>query len=244
MKRLIIILAIFLFLFSAITISQASLLGNQVELKNYESSVGVGYFQQKIKMEANKSAWSNLSFEQTQIYLQFYEIITEGVDFYIRAGAADLKDEENDFTDDYKPFVAIGLDADWHFKNFTLTLLCQASMFSKYTNDKNFKISAVPTKGILQVKNYWEAHIAAIAQTNLGGLSIYGGPLFVPFKAQSTGILKNENGSERERTDYESKQNIGAVFGVRIPLFKGWNINVEGQYTEELAGGIALNKIF
>lgn len=90
-----------------------------------------------------------------------------------------------------------------------------------------------------------EINLGVGLQGKIGDVIIYGGPVayWTRAKVDWTGTIEGK-GSKTESTSIKEKNNVGGFAGVRLPLTKGLNFDVEGQYKSRFSFGGALTYSF
>lgn len=85
-------------------------------------------------------------------------------------------------------------------------------------------------------------------QGKIGDVIVYGGPVayWARHKVEATVAVyaATETYTLTESTTYKEKNNIGGFAGIRIPLSKSLNLEVEGQYKSDFSMGGALTYAF
>ena len=191
-------------------------------------SVGGGYFY-------NSDTWKfgsksqDYKFTQNQIYLQF-GAAHQNIEFYIRVGAADFKlgnaFPNGDFTDNYKPFGTMGVKGFIEINSYVgIGLFAQGSIFSSYKSQS------------VEIKDLNEVDFGLMLQGKINRICVYAGPFLYATHAKAE---PTTTGSD----SFNQSNNFGGVAGIRIPISKGINFEVEGQYRQEFSAGGAITYSF
>jgi hypothetical protein len=265
MKKLVLVIAI-----AAIFITSSIVYGGQFgppepAAKEGKAALGIGYFYHSAKF---KSDWGESKSTQNQAYLQLGYGLAKNWEAYIRVGGADAKIKEAfefdnstpDFKDGLKPGGTIGVKGVFNVSDsFGIGPFLQASISSGYKDTKTgtLTIDDVDGDGLddtintesWKIKNPWEVNIGIAIQAKIGETIIYGGPVAYWAKSKveatftgtgSTGAAISGSGS----TTYKEKNNIGGFAGLRVPLSKSLNLEVEGQMKSRFSFGGALTYSF
>ncbi|MCL5061711.1 MAG: hypothetical protein M0Z70_07045 [Nitrospiraceae bacterium] len=221
-------------------------------------ALGVGYFYYTAKWKPKDSDWEEGKVRQNQAYLQAsYGFIKNG-EIYLRVGGADAKLKEaffdnSDFKRGLKPFGTLGVKGVFNITpSFGIGPFLQASLFPSYKDDTTgtATISGIPVSGTetLKVIKPREINIGLGLQGKIGEAILYGGPVIYWEKAKAdwtfTGTIAGIPVSLSDSTTYKEKNNIGGFAGVRLPLGKGLNFEVEGQLKSRFSMGGALTYSF
>jgi len=187
-------------------------------------SLGVGYFYSADQLELSDKS-KDYKFSQNQIYLQFSATL-EKIEFYIRGGGADFKLENafpgGDFNDNYKLFGTMGVRGMIDITPYLgIGAFVQGSLFSTYKS-----------QGV-EIKDLGEADVGLMLQGKINRICVYAGPFlyWTHAKTESSGSLNQSN-------------NFGGVAGIRIPIYKGINFEIEGQYRQEFSAGAGISYSF
>jgi hypothetical protein len=211
----------------AFSTAQAEYFGTPEPLaRDGNFSLGAGYSYVSNKYELTSSS-ETFKFKQNQIYLQinaFYRYL----EFYGRVGGADYKVDDgpgslSDFKDNsYKPFVAVGTKGKWDFApHFSLGPFLEASYFAEHSDQVNGQK--------VDIGGYYKVDLGLFLQAKFQPVMIYAGPFAY--------LVRGDISVGSSSQDFEEKGNFGGAAGIRINLFKGLDIGLEAQYTEEFSAG-------
>ncbi len=263
MKKLILAIAI-----AAIFITSSIVYAGQFgppepAAKEGKVSLGVGYFYSSAKWKPKDTDWKESKVTQNQTYLQVGYGFVKNAEVYLRAGGADAKftntfltsaDEptylsgfKSDFKDGYKPFGTIGVKGVFNVSDsFGIGPFLQASLYSSYKDSTSGTAGGSASSQTITVKNPREINLGVGLQGKIGDVIIYGGPVAYWTKAKVAWTASPSASWEVSSvsTTYKEKNNIGGFAGVRIPLSKSLNLEVEGQYKSEFSMGGALTYAF
>jgi len=234
--------------------------------KNGKVSLGLGYFYYSAKLKLNDLGEGKVT--SNQAYLQLGYGLAKDWEAYVRVGGADMKAKEvfefdnstPDATNGLKPAGTIGVKGIFNVNNsFGIGPFLQASISSSYKETKTGTLTIGDVDGdgtddtinteTFKIKNPWEVNLGIALQGKIGEAIIYGGPVAYWQKSKveielagtgSTGALL----SGKESLTAKEKNNIGGFAGVRVPLSKNLNLEVEGQYKSEFSMGGALTYSF
>ena len=264
MKKLILAIAIAA-IFATGSIAYAGQFGPpEPAAKEGKVSLGLGYFYSSAKFKPkNTEDWEEEKISQNQTYLQIGYGFTKNWEAYLRVGGADLKvkniiddpDMTNsgpkDFKDGLKPFGTLGVKGviyESDNKSFGIGPFVQATLYSSYKDEWTLNELGWSDQGYAKakIKNPSEINLGVSAQVKIGEILLYGGPVAYWYKVKgefdAQNLTSGESGSDS--TTYKEKNNIGGFAGVRIPLSKSLNLEVEGQYKSEFSMGGALTYAF
>ena len=197
------------------------------------------------------------TFRQNQIYSQAAYGAANLWEVYGRVGVADLRISDafassraltvvskNDFEENWKFFGTLGGKlfypaTDW----FGLGTFVQGTYhFSNYTDDIVGAYDATPFVADLKIKNLWDVHFGISLQvTILRSIKIYGGPY--AYYAQAEACLPAAvPGLPPGAGDdvWKNKSSVGGFVGADVALFKGFRLNIEGQYADHFSIGSAV----
>jgi len=268
MKKLILTIAIAA-IFTTGSIAYAGQFGPpEPAAKEGKVALGVGYFYSSAKFKNTDSDGGEGKVTSNQAYLQLGYGLAKDWEAYVRVGGADMKAKEvfefdnstPDATNGLKPAGTIGVKGIFNVNNsFGIGPFLQASISSSYKETKTGTLTIGDVDGdgtddtinteTFKMKNPWEVNLGIALQGKIGEAIIYGGPVAYWQKSKvefelagtgSTGALL----SGKESLTAKEKNNIGGFAGVRVPLGKGLNLEVEGQYKSEFSMGGALTYSF
>lgn len=230
--------------------------------KEGKTALGIGYFYHTAKWKSDSGSTKEMT--QNQAYLQLGYGFIKNWEAYLRVGGADSKikdafetsaDDPNcagfksDFKDGYKPFGTIGVKGVFNVSDsFGIGPFLQASLYSSYKDETagTYNVPPVtPASQTMKVKKPSEINLGIGLQGKIGEAIIYGGPVAYWTKAKAewtvtiTGV-----GTETDSVTVKEKNNIGGFAGIRLPLGKNVNLEVEGQYKSRFSMGGALTYSF
>jgi hypothetical protein len=232
--------------------------------KEGKASLGVGYFYSSSKMKPkNTEDWEEIKPTQNQAYLQLGYGFTKNWEAYLRVGGADLKLKDvitdpditntgpKDFKDGFKPFGTLGVKGllyESNNKSFGIGPFIQATLYSSYKDEWTFSELGWSDSGYVKakVKNPLDINLGISAQAKIGEVILYGGPVgfWNKAKAELEGQNLTTGNGGSDSTTFKEKNNIGGFAGVRIPLSKSLNLEVEGQMKSKFSFGGALTYSF
>lgn len=237
--------------------------------KEGKVALGIGYFNYSAKLKPKDSGWEEGRVRQNAVGLQVgYGFIKNG-EIYLRVGGADLKSKEAfllndaDFKRGLKPFGTIGIKGVFNVTpSFGIGPFLQASLGSSYTDKESVSVTLTAPLTIfdttlpagtytvtetLKAKNSREINLGVGLQGKIGETIIYGGPVAYWTRAKADwtiGVTGPVTDSISASTTYKEKNNIGGFAGVRLPLGKNVNFEVEGQLKSRFSMGGALTYAF
>lgn len=234
--------------------------------KEGKAALGIGYFSYSAKIKPKDTEnWNESKTSQNQAYLQLGYGFIKNWEAYLRVGGADLKSKDafstdspragfkSDFDDGYKPFGTVGVKGIFSISNsFGIGPFFQASLYSSYEDSASGTNSGFSETQTLKVKNQREINAGVGLQGKIGDVIIYGGPVAYWAKSNVEATLKvvgavyASTGTDTATlsTTYKEKKNIGGFAGIRIPLSKSLNLEVEGQMKSKFSMGGALTYAF
>jgi len=233
--------------------------------KEGKAALGIGYFNYSAKWKPKDSDGDeDKVIRQNQTYLQLSYGLAKNWEAYLRVGGADSKIKDTfwtsageaalsgfkpDFKDGYKPFGTIGVKGVFNITpSFGIGPFFQASLYSSYKDSTSgtYDVPPVtPASQEIKVKNPWDINIGVGLQGKIGETIIYGGPVayWTKAKGEWTGTIEGV-GTDTESVTLKEKNNIGGFAGLRLPLGKGLNLEVEGQLKSRFSMGGALTYSF
>lgn len=229
--------------------------------KEGKAALGIGYFYHSAKWKPKDDAWETVKAKQSQAYLQVSYGFTKNWEAYLRLGGAnakiknafytseddpDLSGFKSDFKDGLKPFGTIGVRGVFNVSpSFGIGPFLQASLYSSYKDETTGTILGIPASQEMKVKKPREINLGLGLQYKIGEAIIYGGPVayWTRAKAEWTGTITGV-GTDTDSTTFKEKNNVGGFAGVRLPLGKGLNFEVEGQLKSRFSMGGALTYSF
>lgn len=196
--------------------------------------LSLGYSMQLQQWEPDGGA-GGAKITQNQYYLQLGTMLSEYAGGYLRLGMADFDDGKG-FQDGYKlqgGLLFKGLFFGEKRKPWGFGYALLGTIAQSYESTSG-GVSA-------EVKLPWDIGLALSLQRRLGGWGLlYGGVLgkYGQFTVDYTGA-----GTLRSTT-FKETGNVGGVFGGRFHLGKGWLLDAEAQYTNELSAGVSFTYLF
>ncbi len=220
-------------------------------------SFGVGYFfyQDKIGDET----FSKI--QQHQIYLEVSKSIARYFEVYLRFGGADAtgKDifisddptvtfDKSDFDGDWRPFETLGLKGYYPVSNiFGVGVFAQGTYyFDSYKDTLTGTIAGIPFSAQFEFKNWWNFTCGAALQAKLPyDILVYAGPYFF-WSEITAGSTISALGTTYANDDstLRNESHAGGYLGLVLPVTKQFKVNLEGQYSKELSGGILASYSF
>lgn len=262
MKRMVLIVTL-LILFMTANIAYAGQFGAMEPVSELgKVSLGIGYFYYSDKLEPKDRegtwiGWKKSKITQNQAYLQLGVGIMPNSEVYFRVGGADIKVPDAFLTsadgpelagfkdklkDSLKPFGTIGIKGGYNFAPpFGIGYFVNTSLGSNYRDKTAGTFLGVPATQEMKIKRPWEVNLGVALQGKIGEVLLYGGPLvyWARSKVEWEGTIPGV-GSISDSTTYKEKNNLGGFAGLRLPLGKGFNIEVEGQLKSRFSAGGSL----
>ncbi len=230
-------------------------------------SLGIGSYYSKNKWEprAEKEFFQTKKIETHQIYL---ELSVEGnrTESYFRVGGANLrvKDRfqtgislndptvvgfESKFKDGYRLFGTVGVKGAIDISdNLALGPFVQLTMAADdYEDTSAGTVAGNSHTQKFIYKRPWEVDVGLMLQYADRGFVVYGGPMLywgrskVEYLTTSAALSPGPLSLEAK---HRIKGPFGGVAGVRIPVVPGLNLEIEGQYTNQLSGGAGISWSF
>ncbi len=265
MKKLVLVIAV-LMLFAMGSVVYAGQFGPpEPTAKEGKVALGVGYFYHSAKLKS-KDGEDESKVTQNQAYLQLGYGFVKNAEVYIRVGGADDKGTDafitsgsgrtgfkSDLKDGYKPFGTIGAKGVFNVTpSFGIGPFLQASLYSSYKDSTSGTGTGFSETQEVKGKKSREINLGIGLQGKIGETIIYGGPVayWAKSKSEWTGKLVGATyvatGTDTSTysTTYKEKNNIGGFAGVRVPLSKKLNLEVEGQLKSRFSFGGALTYSF
>ncbi|MBP7341740.1 MAG: hypothetical protein KA957_05440 [Syntrophaceae bacterium] len=148
------------------------------------------------------------------------------------------------FDENWKFFGTLGAKAFYPVTAFFgAGVFAQASYnFSNFTDDVTGVAGTTPYMVDLKLRHVWDVNFGAALQATVpGGLRLYAGPYAYYRRADGdlSAAVFGLQGAMRD-VSFKNKSAAGAFFGADIPLFKGFRLNIEGQYTDRFSCGSAV----
>jgi hypothetical protein len=209
----------------------------------------IGYFWSQGDWSADEKDFDDALISQSEVYVQAGYGLSDNWETYFRIGAADfrIKDpvpdefvgvEDFDMEDDLKPFVTLGARGLFYRGSFfNLGAFVQGSYYSPYEDKKTAELPGGTTSLMLEFRDHWALNAGAALQAELGGVSVYAGPILyfsrgtLEFEASALGV------TESRSSTYEEHNNLGAVAGISVPLSGLGSLYFEGQYRNKISAG-------
>lgn len=254
MKRIWLVIAFLIFLAADSFVYAGQFGPPEPVSKEGKISLGLGYSYYSAKWKSKDTEdWIESKVKQNQAYIQASYGFIKNSEIYLGIGGADIKAKDafdfnnpQDFKDSSKPFGTIGIKGIF---NITPSLgigpFLQATLlFSDYKDEKTGDISGIPVSATLKYKKPWDVNLGIGFQTKIGDTVLYAGPFAywtrakVEAEATALGITVTDS------TTYKEKNNLGGFAGFRLPLGKGFNLEVEGQLKSRFSAGSSLVYLF
>jgi hypothetical protein len=197
---------------------------------------------------------------QNQIYTQVAYGAKNMWEVYGRLGVSDLKifdafsssdssttTNKNNLEENWKFFGTLGSKGFFPInKYFGVGAFIQGTYhFSNYT-DSVSGITGAPSMAYtaeLKIKNLWDVNGGIGLQLTVPmNIKIYAGP-YAYYSEAKASLDSNVSGLDFAAGDVtiRNKSIAGGFAGVDIPLFKGFHLNVEGQYADRFSAGAAIS---
>ncbi|HAK88802.1 MAG: hypothetical protein A2077_02640 [Nitrospirae bacterium GWC2_46_6] len=267
MKKTAVIFAVLIFVLAGSAAYAGQFGPPEPAAKEGKVALGIGYFHSQTKIQPNDTTnFKESKMTQNQAYLNMGYGLAKNWETYLRVGIADDKAApgfettdrsgiKSDFKDSYKPFGTIGIKGVFNVTDsFGIGPFFQASLYSSYEDSASGTVSTGSSETqTVKVKNPREINLGIGLQGKIGETIIYGGPVayWVKNKTEWAGKLGAGTVYAATGTDtyvlsttYKEKNNIGGFAGIRIPLSKSLNLEVEGQLKSKFSFGGALSYSF
>jgi hypothetical protein len=194
---------------------------------------------------------------QNQIYSEAGYGFQRYWDVYGRIGVSDLKifdafnsysaltvASDSDFKENWKFFGTLGAKGFYPVNNyFGIGAFIQGTYyFDKFYDNVLGTDNGTPFVAELKIKYLWDASFGIGAQAMLPyDIKLYVGP-YVYYSQAKASLLSNITNLEfgAGEVTIKNKTNLGGYTGAFIPLGKGFQLNIEGQYSERLSAGAAI----
>jgi phospholipid-binding lipoprotein MlaA len=214
----------------------------------------IGYWHREDKFEND----TEHVIRQNQIYSQVGYGTPNHWEVYARIGVSDLKiidafssanastiTSKNDFEGDWKLFGALGAKGLYPInETFGIGAFMQGSYsFSDFKDNVSGTYNGVPFTAELTVENLWDVNLGIGLQATVPyDIKLYIGPYIYYSEAKAL-TSANISGLKFAAGDItiKNKTNVGGFTEIEIPLAKGFNLNLKGQYSERFSAGIAVN---
>jgi hypothetical protein len=195
---------------------------------------------------------------QNQIYTQVAYGGNNMWEVYGRLGVSDLKifdafcssdssttTNKNNLEENWKFFGTLGAKGFYPInKVFGIGAFIQGTYhFSNYTDSVSGITGITPYTAELKIKNLWDINGGIGLQLTVPmNIKIYAGP-YAYYSAAEASLDSNITGLEFAAGDVtiRNKSIAGGFAGVDIPVFKGFHLNVEGQYADRFSAGAAVS---
>jgi len=214
---------------------------------------GIGYWYHE---DIYKNGTEHL-IKQNQVYSHVGYGAKNFWEIYARIGVSDLKifdaynstnplttTYKNNFEENWKFFGTLGAKGFYSINSvFGVGAFIQGTYyFSNFTDDVSGISSGIPFTAELKIKDLWDVNGGIGFQATVPfGIKIYAGPYIYYSEAQAS-LAANIPGLEytTESVSIRNKTIVGGFAGVNIPLLKGFQMNIEGQYSERFSAGAAV----
>lgn len=233
--------------------------------KEGKVAFGIGYFYSNEKLKPSDDAflgtadfWQKARFMQNTAYLQGSYGIFKNWEVFGRLGFADLQASDtfnwntytDDFKDTYQVFGTLGIKGVMYsnpsfamgpFSTFSIGPILKGSYYSDYQDSAMGAIGGTAVTMTYSAKDMWDASFALAMQTKLNSVILYAGPFayWRNIKSELT-VQITGTGIFTDSTKYESENNVGGFAGIRVPIMKNVNFELEGQYTNSFSAGAAV----
>ncbi|MCG6533520.1 MAG: VacJ family lipoprotein [Syntrophales bacterium LBB04] len=214
---------------------------------------GVGYWYRGDILKND----AQYTIRQNQIYSQVGYGAKNHWEIYARIGVSDLKildafnttnastmTSKNDFEGDWKLFGTLGAKGFYPLnETFAIGAFMQGSYsFNGFKDSVSGINNGVPFSVELKVKNLWDVNSGIGVQATVPyGIKMHIGP-YIYYCAAKVYPSANISGLNFTESDMiiKNKTYIGGFAEAVVPLFKGFNLNVEGKYSERFSAGVAV----
>jgi len=266
MKQLVEAVLVLCFFFIS-TVSLAGQFGAPEPVAKFERlSLGIGSFYGQREWEPQDGNGArDLKFKSWQHYLQLSKAaLMEGnqIETYIRIGGADLKVEDvfvtgqssndpniqgfkSDFDADYQLFGTLGVKGTIYVsQHLAVGPFVQASIAEDYEDYTSGTVNGVQFTQKRKFKMPWDVNLGVMLQYSYKGFLAYTGPFLYWGRTDVEWTEPAPGTSVSGETTFEMKNVFGGVAGLRIPVVAGLNVEVEGQFTNEVSGGMNISYAF
>jgi len=195
---------------------------------------------------------ADYTFKQNQIYSEAAYQIQNFWEIYGRIGIADLTISDGfrphtadaitskaDFNDNWSVYGTIGGKLFYPVdKGYGIGIFVQAGhALSDYSDSVSGTVSGVPFLTEVSVKNFWNVSVGMGLQiTGDSGVKVYAGPYLYYAEAKiSPSVITSATGLTSGETHLKNKSNLGGFMGIAFPLFRMFDLNIEGQYSERFS---------
>lgn len=194
---------------------------------------------------------------QNQIYSQAAYGASDRWEIYGRIGISDLKifdafssthvlttSSKDHFEENWKFFGTLGAKGFYPINSiFGVGAFIQGSCnFSNFTDEITGLSSGAPFLADLKIKNLWDVNFGIGFQATVPyGMKLYAGPYIYYAEADAyfSGAVPGIQ-SGTEKVSWKNKSVAGGFLGADVPLFKGFRLNIEGQYSDRFSVGSAI----
>jgi len=195
---------------------------------------------------------------QNSIYSQVAYGANNMWEIYGRIGVSDLKISncfsstnalttisKHDFEENWKFFGTAGAKGFYPIgKIFGIGAFIQGTYhFSNYTDSVAGSTGGTPYTADFKIKNLWNINFGVGFQLTVPlNIKLYAGP-YVYYAEAKASLDTNIPGIEYAAGNVliRNKSIVGGFAGVDLPLFKGFHLNVEGQYADRFSAGAAIS---
>lgn len=178
-------------------------------------------------------------------------------EIYMRIGVSDLKifdayrstnvlttTYKDNFEENWKFFGTLGAKAFYSINSvFGVGAFIQGTYYiNNFTDDVAGISGGVPFTTELKIKDLWDVNGGIGFQVTAPyNIKIYAGP-YIYYSEAKASLAVNIAGLEYTsgNVSIRNKTIAGGFAGVNIPLLKGFQMNIEGQYSERLSAGAAV----
>ncbi len=194
---------------------------------------------------------------QNQIYSEAGYGFKHYFDIYGRIGVSDFKIfdafnsyspltivSDRDFKESWKFFGTLGAKGFLPINNyFGIGAFIQGTYYFDKFYDNALGVDAgAPFTAELKIKYLWDANFGVGAQATLPhDIKLYVGP-YAYYSEAKASLVSTATNLEfgAGKATIKNKTNVGGYAGAFIPLAKGFQLNVEGQYSEKFSAGAAI----
>ena len=198
---------------------------------------------------------------QNQIYSEAGYGFQRYWDVYGRIGVSDLEifdafsspnaltvASDSDFKENWKFFGTLGAKGFYPINSiFGIGAFIQGTYyFDKFYDDVSGSDDGTPFIAQLKIKHLWDASCGVGVQATAPyGIKLYIGP-YAYYSQAKASLLSNVTNLEfgAGEVTIKNKTNLGGYAGTFIPLGKGFQLNIEGQYSERLSAGVAVTYMY
>ena len=220
------------------------------ETGGLHTGIGYGYHEDRYRKD------TEYTLRQNQVYSEVgYGAKAWGI--YGRIGGSDLEIVDafrstqastttsgKDLKDEWKFFGTLGGQGFYPFsRTFGIGTFLQGSCsFQDFTGNISGTQDGVRFTTEWKVRKVWDVNFGVGFQATIpNDIKLYAGPYFYVSRAKisPSANVRGLPFSSGEST-IRNKSNLGGYSGIDVPLFKGFHLAVEGQYSERFSIGTAV----